>query len=237
MYRRASRLCWSGQRGVRGGPAWSCQLAGENRRVDLGWPDPPATVVVRFVISLSASAALLLGVAMSAGAATFPPGFSEQVLASGLTRPMDVAWAPDGRMFVIQKDGLLRVVNPGSTRQPDRRHCADRQRLPRSRSPGNRRGRRLRGRWYIYLLYTFTEIGESTRERSHGVSVVEGRDHAANELWVKGHTRSSRRCIGAPLCPAAETTRWTAFHPTGAPIRSDGAGGPRRDALGGSGDG
>ena len=28
---------------------------------------------------------------------------------------MDVAWAPDGRMFVIQKDGLLRVLNPGSS--------------------------------------------------------------------------------------------------------------------------
>ena len=47
---------------------------------------------------------------MPAGAATLPAGFTEQTMVSGLTRPMDVAWAPDGRMFVIQKDGLLLVV-------------------------------------------------------------------------------------------------------------------------------
>ncbi len=70
----------------------------------------------RSLLTLCASAAVLLGAAVPAAAATLPPGFSEQIMVSGLTRPMDVAWAPDGRMFVIQKDGRLLVVPPGSTR-------------------------------------------------------------------------------------------------------------------------
>ena len=70
----------------------------------------------RSLSTVCACAAVLLGTAVPAGAATLPPGFSEQTMVSGLTRPMDVAWAPDGRMFVIQKDGLLLVVPPGSSR-------------------------------------------------------------------------------------------------------------------------
>jgi glucose/arabinose dehydrogenase len=73
-------------------------------------------VALRLALFLSTSAALLLGIAMPAAAATYPPGFGERVMVSGLTRPMDVAWAPDGRMFVIQKDGQLLVVPPGSSR-------------------------------------------------------------------------------------------------------------------------
>jgi glucose/arabinose dehydrogenase len=69
--------------------------------------------LLRFAFIAGSSAALLLGVAVPAIAATYPEGFSERVIARGLTRPMDVAWAPDGRMFVVQKDGQLRVVNPG----------------------------------------------------------------------------------------------------------------------------
>ena len=33
----------------------------------------------------------------------------------GLTRPTTVAWAPDGRMFIVEKDGVLKVVAPGAS--------------------------------------------------------------------------------------------------------------------------
>jgi glucose/arabinose dehydrogenase len=39
------------------------------------------------------------------------------VLASGLGAPTDVDFAPDGRMFVVEKSGLLKVVTPGSAPQ------------------------------------------------------------------------------------------------------------------------
>ena len=110
---------------------------GEDRPHALGCRYPRRPVPFRPLLTLTVSAALLLGVAMPAAAAGYPPGFSEEVLASGLTRPMEVAWAPDGRMFVIQKDGLLRVVLPGSREAlVDQGLLGARQRSARSRAPG-----------------------------------------------------------------------------------------------------
>ena len=46
---------------------------------------------------------------------TYPAGFEEQQVVGGLTRPTNVAWAPDGRTFIVEKDGLLKVVAPGGS--------------------------------------------------------------------------------------------------------------------------
>ena len=51
--------------------------------------------------------------ALRGGAATYPTGFEEQTIVTGLSRPTTVAWAPDGRMFVAEKDGALKVVAAG----------------------------------------------------------------------------------------------------------------------------
>ena len=68
---------------------------------------------------LALAAVLLLAGAAWAqraeAAASYPTGFSDKVIASGLGAPTGVAWTPDGRMFVAEKDGKLEVVNPGST--------------------------------------------------------------------------------------------------------------------------
>ena len=52
-------------------------------------------------------AALAPGVAP---AATLPPGFSESVVASGISSPTAMEFAPDGRLFVCQQNGQLRVI-------------------------------------------------------------------------------------------------------------------------------
>ncbi len=57
---------------------------------------------------LAASCCLLL--IATAGAATLPAGFSETRVASGLASPTAMAVAPDGRIFVAEKGGALRVV-------------------------------------------------------------------------------------------------------------------------------
>src|SRR4051812_24011349 len=44
------------------------------------------------------------------GAATLPAGFSETRVATGLASPTAMAIAPDGRIFVAEKGGTLRVV-------------------------------------------------------------------------------------------------------------------------------
>lgn len=42
-----------------------------------------------------------------------PPGFTNEVVAGGLTFPTDLTFLPDGRMLVAEKDGLIRVVKDG----------------------------------------------------------------------------------------------------------------------------
>jgi glucose/arabinose dehydrogenase len=47
-------------------------------------------------------------------AATLPSGFTESQLASGMTAPTAMEIAPDGRIFVCQQGGALRVVKNGA---------------------------------------------------------------------------------------------------------------------------
>ena len=59
---------------------------------------------------------ILVWVVMIAGpaaAATVPAGFSESLVAEGLNRPTAMAFAPDGRLFICEQDGQLRVVSDG----------------------------------------------------------------------------------------------------------------------------
>ena len=47
-------------------------------------------------------------------AATVPSGFTDTVVASGLSNPTAMALAPDGRIFVCQQGGALRVIKNGA---------------------------------------------------------------------------------------------------------------------------
>ena len=47
-------------------------------------------------------------------AATVPSGFLDEVFASGLTNPTAMEFAPDGRLFVTQQGGQLRVIKNGA---------------------------------------------------------------------------------------------------------------------------
>ncbi len=55
----------------------------------------------------------LLAQAVPAFAATLPAGFTETQLASGIVRPTAMALAPDGRIFVCEQTGALRVIKDG----------------------------------------------------------------------------------------------------------------------------
>jgi glucose/arabinose dehydrogenase len=65
--------------------------------------------VVLFIVTL------LLGWSCMgiAYAATVPPGFTDSLVASGLNNPTAMALAPDGRIFVCQQGGALRVIKNG----------------------------------------------------------------------------------------------------------------------------
>src|SRR5262245_48842052 len=47
--------------------------------------------------------------AADAGGATLPPSFQESTVFSGLTNPTAVRFASDGRVFVAEKSGLIKV--------------------------------------------------------------------------------------------------------------------------------
>jgi glucose/arabinose dehydrogenase len=57
---------------------------------------------------------LLLLLQLEISAATLPAGFAESVFAGGLSAPTAMAFTPDGRLFVTQQGGALRVIKNGA---------------------------------------------------------------------------------------------------------------------------
>jgi glucose/arabinose dehydrogenase/PKD repeat protein len=66
----------------------------------------------RFVGTLAVAALLLVGLGQSPGAgAALPPGFQESVVFSGLSNPTALRFSPDGRIFVAEKNGRIKVFD------------------------------------------------------------------------------------------------------------------------------
>jgi glucose/arabinose dehydrogenase len=63
-------------------------------------------------VGLTACVALVL-LNVTASATTLPTGFTEVVVASGLTQPTSFTFLPDGRMLITEKGGRIRVVKNG----------------------------------------------------------------------------------------------------------------------------
>jgi glucose/arabinose dehydrogenase len=57
---------------------------------------------------------VLLGLAVSSPAAGLPSGFQQVLVANGLSNPTAMQFAPDGRLFVCQQTGQLRVIKNGA---------------------------------------------------------------------------------------------------------------------------
>jgi glucose/arabinose dehydrogenase len=63
---------------------------------------------------LGVACGLLLSMAASAWSSTYPSGFRETLVSSALTQPTHFAIAPDGRIFVAEKQGRVRLVKNGT---------------------------------------------------------------------------------------------------------------------------
>jgi glucose/arabinose dehydrogenase len=74
---------------------------------------PPPVARVRSFASFVA-VLLLTTLAAAAQAATLPAGFTETRVATGLSNPTAMAFAPDGRLFVCLQGGQLRVIKNGA---------------------------------------------------------------------------------------------------------------------------
>ena len=64
------------------------------------------TIIVTMVLGAALAAQ---GGSSLAGASTLPAGFRDSVVLSGLTNPTVLQFAPDGRIFVGQKNGVIKV--------------------------------------------------------------------------------------------------------------------------------
>src|SRR5262245_12835867 len=49
---------------------------------------------------------------------TLPAGFAESTFAGGLNTPTAMEFAPDGRLFVAEKGGQVRIITPNGTVLP-----------------------------------------------------------------------------------------------------------------------
>jgi hypothetical protein len=65
-------------------------------------------LVLTAAIAIGAALVTLAG-PKPAEASTLPSGFRDSVVLSGLTNPTVVQFAPDGRIFVGQKNGVIKV--------------------------------------------------------------------------------------------------------------------------------
>ena len=70
--------------------------------------------VLRVLFVLALTIGFCCALSESAAAATLPQGFSETMVSGGLSSPTAMDFAPDGRLFVPQQGGQLRVIKNGS---------------------------------------------------------------------------------------------------------------------------
>ncbi|MCY7349739.1 MAG: PQQ-dependent sugar dehydrogenase [Cytophagaceae bacterium] len=57
---------------------------------------------------------LLMALAGNVFSQTYPTGFSQQQLATGIASPTAMTFAPDGRLFICQQNGTIKIVKNGA---------------------------------------------------------------------------------------------------------------------------
>jgi glucose/arabinose dehydrogenase len=73
---------------------------------------------VLVTITMVASSLAALTTTAPAGGVSVPTGFQEEIVFSGLTEPTAVRFSPDGRAFVAEKNGLIKVFDNLSDTTP-----------------------------------------------------------------------------------------------------------------------
>src|SRR5918997_1629471 len=81
------------------------------------WPKPVRGALLMSLLLLLSTAIVSIS-APAARAATLPAGFQETVVLSGLTNPTAVRFAQDGRVFVSEKRGVIKVFDSLSDTTP-----------------------------------------------------------------------------------------------------------------------
>lgn len=88
-------------------------LAAEQRARKAGLLDPKYYVFKRAAEALAGTKPDTANRSLAAPAIVTPAGYSVQTVASGFDAPVKAVWAPDGRIFVAEHSGVIKVINKG----------------------------------------------------------------------------------------------------------------------------
>jgi PKD repeat protein/glucose/arabinose dehydrogenase len=123
-----------------------------------------ARLAVGSVLAVLAGSLGLVTVTSQAQGAPVPAGFTESVVFSGLTNPTVVRFSPDGRVFVAEKRGVIKVFDSLTDTTPDVfadlnanvHNFWDRGLLGMALDPN------FPASPYVYVLYTYDHVLGST---------------------------------------------------------------------------
>jgi len=122
----------------------------------------------------------VLGLPCVAGAATYADSkFDEHTVAQGLTKPIGATWAPDGRLLVVEKHGVLKTLAPGAAEGSTPTTALDLEKRVNDFSDRGLLGVAVDGQYpaqpFVYLAYTVesnpTDPDQSTPTFSRLVQV------------------------------------------------------------------
>ena len=194
---------------------------------------PRSRLYLLFVVGALGSAALF-GTSPAA-AATLPTGFAETQVATGLASPTAMAFAPDGRLFVAEQGGRLRVIKNGAllrdaVRHAQRRLGGERGLLGVAFDPDFATNR------FVYVYYTTATLADPQprqplhRERRRGGAGQRGRAPRPREPLERDQPQRRRLHFGpdGKLYVAVGDNANGANSQTRQPPRQDAAHQPRR---------
>ena len=130
----------------------------------------------------------------SASAVVLPPGFTQTTVWSGLGNPTVIRFAPDGKVFVASKSGIINVFDnlqdPSPTQFVDLRNSVhdywDRGLLGMALDP-----QFTTGRPYVYVLYAYDKAPNSTMQPRWGDQCPSPPGPTADGCVVTGRLRRS----------------------------------------------
>jgi glucose/arabinose dehydrogenase/PKD repeat protein len=144
----------------------------------------PKRLTARLVMaSLLVAGTLVPLRAPTAAAVVAPQGFAEQIVYSGLTQPTDLEFSPDGRVFVAEKSGRIKVFDDLSDTTPtlfadlstNVHNSWDRGLLGLALPPN------FPASPWVYVLYTYdAPPGRTAPVYNDDCSVVSGAAHGGN---------------------------------------------------------
>ena len=171
------------------------------------------SVPSRTLLAVALAVSAFIAAPASASATSYvPSGFTETDLASGLNTPVNVAWAPDGHMFIAERQGIVMVHNPGDSAGTNHQLLDITAHVNSAANFSNDRGllgiavdKDFATNHFLYLLYTYdTNTNDDNTAKTSTLTRVTVNDSytaAGTETPILGSVHPSNG-----VCPTPSNT-------------------------------